>query len=201
MAFIPVLACVQARLQFQEPSGIVAQNVFYLATASAPTETDLSEIGGVFDDWLTESLQDVYTPNWTATGVALRAMNEAEGIETFYDTAFPKPGLADSSANPNQVSYTVTWNTGLVGRSARGRSYGVGVPFSYVLNQVRLTDAGQAQLQGRWANLITIAEAAGHALQVVSFVEGGVPRTEGRKLPVVASNVRFPLATQRRRLS
>jgi hypothetical protein len=99
------------------------------------------------------------------------------------------------------VTYTVTWSTGLIGRSARGRTYGVGLYGSQYENENRLKAVTQASMQTRWSNLLAIMETAGHALQVVSFQEGGVPRAEGRALPVLAANVRFPLATQRRRVS
>ena len=65
----------------------------------------------------------------------------------------------------------------------------------------RLTDAHRAALQVTYSNILENWATEGHALQVVSFSEAGVPRTEGRKLVITGCNVRFPLATQRRRLS
>jgi len=201
MAFIPVLACIQARLQFLCDNGVFAENVFYHATPSAPTPTDLDNIGAAWQDWATESFTVMNTPDWKMTGVALRAMNEEEGIGEIYTTGFPLTGTIGEVPSPGQVSYTVTWATGLVGRSARGRSYGLPPPPSYIATHNRLTDAGRSALNVAWGNVLTIFDDAGYAPQVVSFQEGGVPRTEGRKLPILACNVRFPLATQRRRLS
>jgi hypothetical protein len=201
MAFIPVPNTVQARLLYDNFADVSAENVFYFATTGAPTETDLTDIGDLIHTWVLDSLGPVLSAGWEVTGVVLRAMNEAEGIEIFYNTGFPITGGASGALAPNQVSYTVTWNTGLVGRSARGRTYGLGIPMTNTVSGNRLSDAARAAYQLRWEALRADMATAGHALQVVSFQEGGVPRTEGRTLPVLSTNVRFPLATQRRRLS
>jgi hypothetical protein len=201
MAFIPVLACVQARLQYDNGAGILAENVLYFATTSAPTETDLTDIGDLLHTWVLDSLAPVLSAGWFVNGAVLRAMNEAEGIEINYQDGFPLQGGAAGTVAPNSASYTVTWSTGLVGRSARGRTYGVGLIMPNIVSGNRLSDAARAAFQLRWEALRADMETAGHALQVVSFQEGGVPRTEGRKLPALATNVRFPLATQRRRLT
>lgn len=201
MAFIPVPNVVQARLIFQEDNGVVAQNVFWHATSSAPTMTDLEDIGGTWGDLFTEFLIQAMTTNWQCNGIALRAMNEAEGINLFFDDGFPKSGTSSGAPQADQVAYTVTWNTGLVGRSARGRTYGVGLPAEWVVNRNQINPANFSDLSNRWNGVREAFETEGHALQVVSFQEGGVPRTEGRNLPVLSGQLRFPLATQRRRLS
>lgn len=128
-------------------------------------------------------------------------MNEEEGLEIFFSDGFPISGSSAGTPVPDQVAYTVTWNTGLVGRSARGRTYALGVPAESIVNNNRLTDAAHSDYQNRWTGIREDFEGIGHALQVVSFVDAGVPRAEGRKLPALSNNVRFPLATQRRRLS
>ena len=201
MAFIPVNNCVQARLQWQSNGGTIAENIFYAATSSAPTPADLSAVGDLFGTWLEESWRIGHNAFWKAIGVSLRAMNEEEGLAVNFTDGFPYVGTLTSVPEPNQVCYTVTWSSGLVGRSARGRSYGVGLSAGQTENGNRLNDASQLDLQVRWGNLLTVFSTGGHALQIVSFVEAGVPRTAGRMLPILSSNVRFPLATQRRRLT
>jgi hypothetical protein len=202
MAFIPVLNCVQARLIWIEDNGVVAQNVFYHATPSVPTATELEDIGTVWGEMMTEAgIGPDTTMNWALSEVALRAMNEDEGISMHFTDGMPISGTNTQPQLPDNVAYTVTWNTGLVGRSARGRTYGIGLPTNFVENRNQLTSAGQSALQNQWGVVMDGFISAGHALQVVSFQEGGVPRSTGRKLPILAHQVRFPLATQRRRLS
>jgi len=190
-----------ATLTHEYADGQLAINRLYCATASVPTMTDLEEIGdALYDVYVAQIIPDM--SSWAQLdGIRVRAMNEEEGL-FFEDTnSYPQPGgNVSSSPTGAQVTYTVTLNTGLVGRSARGRVYGVGLPpGGFTTN--RLTDAEQAALQDGWNAVASAMETAGHALQVVSFQEGGVLRTEGRPLPVVSVNVRFPVATQRRRLS
>lgn len=202
MAFVPVPNCIQARLIWQEDNGNVAQNVFYHATASTPTDDDMEQIGSTWGELMTESgLIVVVTDNWALLSVNMRAMDVEEGISMIYTGGMPINGTNTTADTPDQVAYTVTWNTGLVGRSARGRTYGLGIPASAVVLNKQLSPADQANYQNVWGIILEAFQTEGHALQVVSFQEGGVPRVAGRKLPILAHQVRFPLATQRRRLS
>jgi hypothetical protein len=201
MAFIPVPDCAMATIFYLSSTNVEAINRFYCATAGVPTATDLEEIGdALYDVWVAQVMENV-TENWSLTGIHVRAMNEEEGLQFIDENSYPIVGERSAAVNPaNQVSYTVTWGTGLVGRSARGRSYGVGLPNDFH-DGVRLSDTGQGLLQANWNLVRTAMETAGHALQVVSFIDGGVPRAEGRALAALTSTVRFPLATQRRRLA
>jgi len=162
---------------------------------------DLEEIGdALYDLWDAQVMVNTQA-DWSLTGIHVRAMNVQEGIQYDDENAYPVQGsLSETVQTPSQLSYTVTLNTGLVGRSARGRIFAVGVPVGFQQGN-RLTDAAQAQLQPVWSLVRSGMETAGHALQVVSFQEDGVLRTAGRPLPVVSVSVRFPLATQRRRLT
>lgn len=201
MAFIPTLACIQARIKYQHVSGILAENVVYHATSGAPSLADLTAINSEYVDWIPEALATVTGNQWNMLGVALRAMNEEEGLEMNDPTGFPVDGVDGSPQAPLSISYSVTLNTGLVGRSARGRLYGVGLTNPGILNGTRITDAYRSVLQGVWTSWVTRFDTAGYAPQVVSFVDAGVPRAAGRMLPITSVNVRFPLATQRGRLS
>jgi len=201
MAFIPTPNCVSATVLYTGPGAAVAQNRFYCATTSVPTETDLTETATAVMSWLIDDWSVNAPDDWQATGLTIRALNEAEGINFIQSDELPVDGAVGTGLTvANQVTATVTLNTGLVGRSARGRIYQVGIQQAGITN-TRLIDAYQAELQTQYNNLLSKLSDAGHALQVVSFVDGGVPRAEGRSLAVVSCNVRFPLATQRRRLS
>jgi len=201
MAFVPTPGIVMVTPQLLSDDGVVAINRLYCAATEVPTMTDLEEIGDAFYDAFVANIIPNTQSTWSLIGLHMRAMNEAEGLQFDHPGTFPVAGGAVGGAEtPSQVSYTITLNTGLVGRSARGRIYGIGMPISYQQGN-RLTNAGQSALQSVWNLVRSAMETAGHALQVVSFQEGGVVRTEGRPLAVVSLAARFPLATQRRRLS
>lgn len=201
MAFIPILNCALLSAQFQDADGVLAINRHYFATASVPTLEDLTDIADGYMDFAIEGYKAVMESNWSLTGVVVRAMNVEAGLEYNQPTLLPVNGDLGSGRLPNQVTYTVTWLTGLVGRSYRGRTYAVGVSAAAVATgQKRLTDASQAGLQSVWEGLRSSMETAGHAMQVVSLYEDGLPRVEGVTTPIVSTRVNFPLATQRRRL-
>jgi len=201
MPFIPVPSTAMATLTYEYASGSVAQNRLFCATSDPPVFSDLEEIGDALYDVVVAQLIPIMSSWAQLDGIRVRAMNEEEGL-LFEDTnAYPVPGTLVSSAPTGaQVTATTTLNTGLVGRSARGRVYLVGIPPGGFTDN-RLTDVYQGQLQTAWNAIVSAMETAGHALQVVSFFDGGVARTEGRPLPVLSATARFPLATQRRRLS
>jgi hypothetical protein len=201
MAFVPTPNMVQSTLFFEGSGGLFAQNRFFFATTGVPTLEAMGEI----DDALYAVVVAQYCTHmsgfWQLNGITHRAMNEEEGLQLVSAQAYPQAGgIGESEQEAAQVTYTVTLSTGLVGRSARGRVYGVGL-WNAATTGNRLATGTQATLQAAWTLIRTAMETAGHAMQVVSFQEGGVPRTEGRALPVLSTAVRFPLATQRRRLS
>lgn len=201
MAFVPVLDCAMATLFYQSNDGSIAINRLFVATPNPTTIADLTEVTDALYDWWNANLKGATQSDWSLAGIQARDMSEAEGLLYIDENTYPVAGASSETVQqPAQVAYTVTLNTGLVGRSARGRVYGVGLPVSYQQGN-RLTDTARSNLQPIWNLLLSGLETAGHALQVVSFFEDGLPRAEGRALPVVSLNVRFPLATQRRRLS
>jgi hypothetical protein len=161
----------------------------------------MEAIGGTWGELMTEAgLVTTITNNWALASVNMRAMNEEAGLVLNFSDGMPISGTNTSEQTPDQVAYTVTWSTGLAGRSSRGRTYVLGVPFNAVVNNNRLANAAQAGLNTDWGVVLESFATEGHALQVVSFQEGGVPRTEGVKAAILSQQVRFPLATQRRRL-
>lgn len=201
MPFIPTQGTVQSTLFFQGTGGVFAQNRFYFAAADPPTSTDLEEIDDALYDATVANYMNIMSSSWSLIGITHRAVNEAEGLQLVSPQDYPVEGFVVSGdMEAAQVAYTVTLNTGLVGRSARGRIYGVGINGADA-NGNSLLPAAQAVYQAKWNLMLSAMETAGHAFQVVSFFEGGVARAEGRPLGVLSMSVRFPIATQRRRLS
>jgi len=201
MAFVSVPDVAMATLEYLSNDGVLAINRLYCGNLDPQTVLSLGEItDALYDVWVAQ-IMPLTSDSWQLSGIRARAMDVEEGLQFVDENTYPVAGgVSDSPAQGSQVSYTVTLQTGLVGRSARGRVYGVGLPTA-AQNGVRLTDAARSARQSAWTLVRTAMETAEHALQVVSFFEDGVARAEGRALPVVSMNVRFPLATQRRRLS
>jgi len=200
MAFIPIPDYVQLIAEYTDGVAI-AQNRFFCFGGAPVTEEDLTEIAETFVDVWEEALSGNVNANWSLTTLFLRDMTTESGINLVYTTGLPSAGSNAGESLPTQVSATVTWQTGFVGRSFRGRTYVVGIPRSFVDGTDRqLTEAAQGFLEDRWTTFLTAMQEAGHAPAVVSLSVGGVPRVEGLVTPIFNARVPFPLATQRRRL-
>lgn len=200
MTFIPTTNHMMLTALYGNSFGTFGINRFFLGNAGGVTEDDLQEASDVYKSWFDDHFDTATSNQWSLQQVTVRDMTEEEGIELVDTVGLPLPGTNTSATLPLQVSATVTWQTGLVGRSARGRTYIVGVPAVFCVGDVLTSDA-QEFIEGAYNTLMEDFATAGHAIAVVSFVEAGVPRTAGR--PIVVSSVRcnFPLATQRRRLT
>jgi len=200
MPFIPVPNYISLVAQFAN-AGVIAENRFFLFGGDPVDETDLEEVCSTYVDVWDEALSGNCVVAWSLEALIARDMTEEEGIQLVFTEGLPSAGTNGGGAQPNQVTSTVTWETGLVGRSARGRTYTIGIPDTFIaLGNRQLTSTAQGLLASRWETFREAFATSGHALAVVSFAEGGVARTEGRPLPATASRVPFPLATQRRRL-
>jgi hypothetical protein len=186
---------------FQDQDGVLAINRHYAQISAAPTIEELGTVADGYMDWMIENQSPAMESNWSLTGLTVRDMNVEDGLEFTQSTLLPQNGQVGSSRLPNQVSATITWLTGFVGRSFRGRTYVVGLPGQYIATgQKRLTPEGQSGLEGNFNTLLDIMNTAEHPLVVVSFFHDNAPRTEGVSTLIVSARCNFPLATQRRRL-
>jgi len=201
MTFIPVPNAGLLTAQFQDQDGVIAVNRHYMQISAAPDSAELGDVASAYLDWFVEQFAVGMENNWSLTGLSVRDMNVEDGFEFIQSSILPVNGTVGSGRLPNQVSATVTWITGIVGRSFRGRTYVVGLPGSSVATgQKRLTDVAQSDFQDRFNGLLTVLGEAAHPLVVVSLESGLVPREAGVSTLVASARMNFPLATQRRRL-
>jgi len=201
MAFIPIPSTSLISALFQDDDGVLAVNRHYSQYTGDVDSTILELQATTYADYWSEVFAPLVELNWSLAGVVVRDMATEFGLEFNLTDGLPIDGTSADGKLPNQVSYTVTWLTGFVGRSFRGRTYAVGLPSgSVATGQKQLTSGAQGVYQDAWAGLLAAYNTAGHPLQVASLFEGGLPRTEGVTTPIVSARVNFPLATQRRRL-
>jgi hypothetical protein len=84
-------------------------------------------------------------------------------------------GDETSEALPAQNTIALSWRTGFTGRSKRGRTFHVGLSEASVEGSFILTTPALATLAA-YENLITLLQAAGYDLGVLSYVTAGAPR-------------------------
>jgi hypothetical protein len=185
-------------------NAITVQNVFYAEFAAGYALADLQTLADAIDLNLAASWLPDQPPE------ALYDRTEVRGLNAEFDFAVTQnanagPGTHVSSTLPNNVTLSIKKISGLTGRSARGRTYWIGIPE----NQMLVGD--ENQLQPAYVDLVVadvdfvrqrINLQAGWAAVLVSRFAGGEKRAEGITFPwtgSVAVNTRVD--TQRARLS
>ncbi len=114
------------------------------------------------------------------------------------------PGRAVSASLPNQVTYSIKKESGLTGRSARGRLYWIGIPRGVLdpLNENLITAIRSGEfVQGVDDMRVGINAVGTWAAALVSRFTDGAKRPTGQFFPWVSTTaVDLVLDTQRERL-
>ncbi len=159
--------------------GITCQNVYYGEFAGGYSLLDLQILAGAVDaavgvGWLSEQPAE-----------ASYVITEVRGLDAEFDlfasdNSSAGPGTDVIPGLPGNVTFSIKKTSGLTGRSARGRSYWIGIPRDKLkgTNENELTAAYTALIVAN-VELIrtTINAAAGWAAVLVSRISGGVERT------------------------
>jgi hypothetical protein len=112
----------------------------------------------------------------------------------------PVAGSETSPALPGNVTVAVKWLTATRGRSARGRTFHVGLCES----QVSGNDVGGAvlvNLAAAYGALLTRVNVNFATLRILSYQTNGAPRTTAQATTVNALAIGSKIDTQRRRLN
>ncbi len=131
MAFQPVVDTVEIDIIFTM-NGIAAQNVFYAELVGGYVMADLVARATQIDlywqgNWRTEQPLEVTYVRTEVRGLALQ-----NDIAT-RDNTSSNPGSDPSATQTNNVTFAIKKESGLTGRSARGRTYWIGIPQNKIL--------------------------------------------------------------------
>lgn len=202
MAFQPVPNTVEIDMIFTL-NGVAAQNVFYAELPAGYVLADLVALAAQIDvnwqgNWRTEQPGEVTYLRTEVRGLAV----PNDLIAT--DATSTNPGTHISAALPNNVTFSIKKESGLTGRSARGRTYWIGVPTN-TLTPVDENLLTQAYVDLIVANVDTVRTsilAVPNWLPVlVSRFTEGLPRAFGVTFPWISTtNVDRRVDTQRGRL-
>lgn len=202
MVFQPVADTVEIDMIFTM-NGIAAQNVFYAELIGGYLMADLVALASQIDlnwqgNWRTEQ-----PPEISYVRTEVRGLAAENDIATTNNTS-ANPGIHASATLPNNVTFAIKKESGLTGRSARGRTYWIGVP----QNQLVATD--ENTLMAGWINAVVlnvdtvrtsiIAVAPWNPVLVSRFT-AGAPRAAGKTFPwLTTTNVDNRIDTQRGRM-
>lgn len=202
MAFQAVPDTVEIDMIFTL-NGQPAQNVFYAELVGGYVLADLVALATQIDvnwqgNWRTEQPLECSYIRTEVRGLAVQ-----NDISTSDNTS-ANPGSDPSAALPGNVTFAVKKESGLTGRSARGRTYWVGIPQNKLVgsNENTLTAAYITALVFNVDSVRTSINAvAGWLPVLVSRFTGGVARPTGITFPWISStNVDIVVDTQRGRL-
>lgn len=202
MAFQPVIDTVEIDMIFTL-NGIAAQNVFYAKLVGGYVMADLVALAAQIDvnwqgNWRSEQPLEVTYVKTEVRGLALQ-----NDIATSDNTS-TNPGADASAALPNNVTFAIKKESGLTGRSARGRTYWIGIP----VNKLQAADENTltaAYITAIVANVDTVRTSiiavAGWTPVLVSRFTNKLPRAAGETFPwLTTTNVDNRVDTQRGRM-
>ena len=202
MAFQPVVDTVEIDMIFTQ-NGVVAQNVFYAELVGGYILADLQALATQVDiqwqgTWRAQQPPEVSYVRTEVRGLALPNDITASA------NANANPGTHAGGALPNNVTIAIKKSSGLTGRSARGRTYWIGVPTSVLstVDENNLTPAYVALAVAAVDSIRTSIIAVPPWLPVlVSRFENSAPRSTGKTFPWVTTvNVDVRVDSQRGRL-
>lgn len=156
-------------------NGETVQNVFYAEMSGGYTLANVQELADEVDIAVGENWLDIQPPE------AVYQRIEVRGLE-FQNDVFATanlntgPGEDLSSALPNNVTISIKKTSGLTGRSARGRTYWIGIPQSQITasNENILASAFIAEVEVEVGRIRTRINTTGtwEAVLVSRFTNG-----------------------------
>lgn len=190
MAFQPVVDTVEIDMIFTQ-NGQVAQNVFYARLPGGYAISDLLSLAAAVDvqwqgTWRAQQVDEVVYVRTEVRGLAVE--NDLLAI----DGTSTNPGTHAGAAMPNNVTIAIKKQSGLTGRSARGRTYWIGVP------HVELTLADENVIQAAYsASIIASVDSIRNAISsvglwepvLVSRFSNGAKRASGVTFPWVSTSI------------
>jgi hypothetical protein len=136
-----------------------------------------------------------------------RLLDTASSLTASYVPATPPTGEVAGDPAPNNVTYTISFKTGLAGRSFRGRNYVAGLPDAAVIGNT-INGSTRTALLAFYSGLTALAASNGATWVVVSRYSGvdpttgdPIPRVTGVTTPVSSvGTFDTTVDSQRRRL-
>lgn len=203
MAFQAVPDTVEIDMIFTQ-NGITVQNVFYAEKTGGYVLSDLEDLASAVDLQWQGTWRDQQPDEVTYLRTEVRGLAEENDLVAI-DSFSTNNGTHVGDAMPNNVTFSVKKVSGLTGRSARGRTYWIGVP------RTELTAADENEIESDYvAEMITSVDSIRTAIGgvstwepvLVSRFKDGAARAEGVTFPWIGTtSVDNRIDTQRGRLN
>jgi len=203
MPFQPAPGIAQVEMRFQQ-NGQRVENVFHVHRAAGWSGSDLTTLAGDFNTWWQTSLRGHVSSSLSLQEVYAVDLSSAMGATATITDGLPVNGSVGSSTPlSNNCTLSIKWNSPYRGRSARGRTYHLGLYEAQCSDPNHISSGDLATLTEAYNALITAVEGVGEGvnLVVLSRVQGGVVLPEATFYNIVnATFVDNVIDSQRRRL-
>ena len=206
--FIPVANTALVELVYTF-GGQIIENTFHVQKGSPFTFVQLQGLATAFDLWDstgTTRWQTVRPIGCTLIQIKTKALDSAAAPLYWFTLPTPRNGAVNINPMPGNVTFCVTLQTGLAGRSQRGRVFMPGLWTTIVGNTPTNNVISAAQATAFVVSLNALitqiaALGTGYALVVTSYRTGGAWRSAGSNTPITnAAYADLAIDTQRRRL-
>lgn len=188
MAFQSVPDTAKIEVIF-ERSGVRMQNVLYARRAGGYNSSQINDLAVAVDQWMA----DEYLPGMVSDVTYVETIVTGQEFENDIQVSVNTNSGVGTNAGvglPNNVTKAVTLESGLTGRSARGRLFYVGLPNGALTADENHVTAGVVTyLIDLIEALITVLTGIQWILVIVSRNTGGAPRPTGVTFTVTGASV------------
>jgi hypothetical protein len=199
MPFVPIPNTVKVETCFSWDSQAV-ENVYHVRVSGDINEALLDNLNSLFYTWWSQYPANLQANTLLVTRTIISDASQQYGVAKEYAPGVINAGqVTNSPALPNNVSVAVKWNTGLRGRSYRGRTYHLGL-YEAAVTGNNVIPTTVAALISAYTALMTTLDAQGYELVVASRFQGNLPRVTGVATPALTVTCDSTIDSQRRRL-
>lgn len=205
MPFVPVPNTIAVDVVYLY-AGQRVENTLYFERGDGWDTTSITTFLNDLQAWISQELMPVLSQAIQFIELAARLLDTASSIGIVNTVSPVVSGGVAGDAVSNNVSYTVSFRTGLTGRSFRGRNYVPGIPVTSVASNT--IGAGfRTALLAYYTGLMALGVDNGITWVVVSRFSGvdsngdPIPRVTGVTTPIVSvGTFDTTVDSQRRRL-
>src|SRR5215216_1560806 len=191
MPFVPVTNTVLAELRMTADNQFV-ENTLYFEYLSLPTLAEMTTLGQALIDWWDANIAPLTWVGVELREVVVTSLNSGTGLQATVVPAVTQLGELNVSALPMNVSLTISFRTGLRGRSFRGRNYVVGLVEGQTTGANQIDSATSAAFVDAYSLLLDFGQDIGASWVVVSRFSGvdangdPIPRAAGVTTPITS---------------
>lgn len=200
MSFIPFDNCCEAAIEFDLAGIASVITLGFRSTVSEPfSVTDLADLATVIETQLVVPLAAIQAPTAVYRNIHLRDLDSVSG--NVYDQPLTAVGSEGNTPVANQVAMTVTFLTGIAGRSYRGRNYVAGWRTQNLLNPTTFNSDICGIVAGIYETFDGALPAVSASHVVLSRFLDKSPRELGHAQDIIGYRANTQVHTQRRRLT